>query len=185
MSAFFRPENSAFWKVRQRLGYRFVWRVCPFKVDLLLGKVKWQEFSGVIGVIALLVALIVITYWLFVRLKKMAAPEIGFFILFVFLRAIRFVMIRWSFPGSLITSDLFNPEKFASSTLNSSLGDLFLNELACTRALPVSVSDVSAHGDRALSAYAALGKRNPRRGIRPRCIVCIPLSFRCTPNHFQ
>jgi signal transduction histidine kinase len=105
--------------------------VCPFKVSVSsTGKIKLQELSGVVGVLALLVVLVIVTYWLFVKLKKISTPEIGFFVLFLFLRGIRFVMIRWSFPGSLITSDLFNPEKFASSTLNSSLGDLFLNELA-------------------------------------------------------
>lgn len=103
---------------------------CPFKVSFKSEEIFLQEASGVVGVVALFLALAVATYMLFDFLKQRTLPEIGFLILFVFLRGVRFVMIKFAFPSSLISSDLFNPEKFASSTLNSSLGDLFLNELA-------------------------------------------------------
>jgi two-component system, NtrC family, nitrogen regulation sensor histidine kinase NtrY len=103
---------------------------CPFRVSFDSQKILLHESSGIIAVVALLMALIILTYILFKYLKRLRYPEIGFLLLFVFLRGIRFVMIRLSFPTSLVSSDIFNPEKFASSTLNSSLGDLFLNELA-------------------------------------------------------
>jgi two-component system nitrogen regulation sensor histidine kinase NtrY len=103
---------------------------CPFRVVLESEKMFLQEASGVVGATALLLALAILTYILFGYLKKLPSPEIGFLLLFIFLRGIRFIMIRLSFPSSLVSSDIFNPEKFASSTLNSSLGDLFLNELA-------------------------------------------------------
>ncbi len=42
---------------------------------------------------------------------------------------IRAVMLSYDFPGSTLHSDIFNPQLYASSDLNHSLGDLFLNQL--------------------------------------------------------
>ncbi len=52
-----------------------------------------------------------------------------FVALFILLVGLRFAMVKLNFPSSLILSDLFNPQVFASSTLNASLGDLILNEV--------------------------------------------------------
>ena len=38
-------------------------------------------------------------------------------------------MVNLNFPADLVRSELFNPQVFASSTLNASLGDLILNEI--------------------------------------------------------
>ena len=38
-------------------------------------------------------------------------------------------MVSFDFPANLVRSDLFNPQVFAASRLNVSLGDLILNEI--------------------------------------------------------
>lgn len=43
--------------------------------------------------------------------------------------AMRILMVQLNFPGRWYVSKIFSPQEFASSTYNSSLGDLFLNSL--------------------------------------------------------
>ena len=42
---------------------------------------------------------------------------------------LRYGMVNLNFPADLVRSELFNPQVFASSRLNVSLGDLILNEI--------------------------------------------------------
>lgn len=57
-------------------------------------------------------------------------PEMGIpYLYFIFL-GIRTVMTGLDFPGTLINTPLFDPQIFRSSSLNASLGDLFINVVA-------------------------------------------------------
>lgn len=56
-------------------------------------------------------------------------PAIGFLALIISMIAIRALMIFMEFPAGLTDSALFDPKNFASSELNPSLGDLFLNSV--------------------------------------------------------
>ncbi|GJM28915.1 MAG: hypothetical protein DHS20C17_15500 [Cyclobacteriaceae bacterium] len=53
----------------------------------------------------------------------------AFFVLVLGLIAIRFGMLLFDFPGAILDFHIFNPQLYASSDLNRSLGDLFFNEL--------------------------------------------------------
>ena len=54
----------------------------------------------------------------------------GFLILIGALSLVRGLMIYFDFPSALVPLKLFDPQLYASSDLNHSLGDLLLNELA-------------------------------------------------------
>ena len=103
---------------------------CPFKIifiqDNLRAKENVQALAlGLFGVAIIL--LVVIVYEL---IRRIHIPEIGFVLLYGFLYGLRLLMIWLNYPNALYQSDLFNPQVFASSPLNASLGDLILNELA-------------------------------------------------------
>jgi len=102
---------------------------CPFKVSFLQQQLllheRLQQAAAVLISLSL-VLLIVVVYRLVGRLRY---AEVQFAILYGFFYALRVGMTRLNFPGAFIDSDLFNPQFFASSDLNASLGDLMLNEL--------------------------------------------------------
>lgn len=55
----------------------------------------------------------------------------GFALLVICLVFLRFLMLGFNFPNSILPADLFNGRFYASSIFNPSLGDLLLNALAC------------------------------------------------------
>ena len=61
---------------------------------------------------------------------KSLSHDLAFIILLTGLLLIRLGMIAISLPALYFPSDTFDPKKFASSSLNASLGDLLLNALA-------------------------------------------------------
>jgi two-component system, NtrC family, nitrogen regulation sensor histidine kinase NtrY len=63
-------------------------------------------------------------------LKGRLIPDLVLVIMLALLYGVRLIMTSFNFPGSFIDSELFNPLVFASSSLNASLGDLLLNEVA-------------------------------------------------------
>ena len=63
-------------------------------------------------------------------IRKIKYPALGFLVLYAFLYGLRLIMIKLNFPNSIYPADLFNPQFFASSPLNASIGDLLLNEIA-------------------------------------------------------
>ena len=103
---------------------------CPFKItflqDNLLVKENIQEAALIFFAVGIILAVLVAN----ALVKKIPIPEISFVLLYGFLYGLRLLMIRLNFPNALYPSDLFNPQVFASSPLNASLGDLILNELA-------------------------------------------------------
>ena len=62
-------------------------------------------------------------------IKKIPSPEIQLIALYAAFLVVRYGMVNFNFPADLVRSDLFNPQVFASSRLNVSLGDLMLNEI--------------------------------------------------------
>ncbi len=68
-------------------------------------------------------------FWIyaFVRSLRHNHPERGLLILGVSLTLLRAIMLFSDFPKGLLESDLFDSRYFASSAINPSLGDLFLN----------------------------------------------------------
>lgn len=57
-------------------------------------------------------------------------PWLGVFVLAGVLLGIRFFMINWDYPAVFTRLDVFNPQFYASSSINKSLADLLLNVLA-------------------------------------------------------
>ncbi len=57
-------------------------------------------------------------------------PEVAFGMMIVGWWAIRWAMTATGFPHDFVQSNLFDPQFFASSALNSSMGDLLINTLA-------------------------------------------------------
>ncbi|MEX2233401.1 MAG: ATP-binding protein [Cyclobacteriaceae bacterium] len=76
-----------------------------------------------------LISVLILVYILLTLIRN-RSPESGFvFLLLVFL-GLRWLMSYFQFPAALLNSEFFDPQIFASSSVNSSLGDLFLNVLA-------------------------------------------------------
>lgn len=105
---------------------------CIFRVSFLAADFPAHGHLRTVAIILIvlsLVALLVLVYqWLAIIRRK--SPEAGFVFLLITLLGVRWLMTFFQFPGSLVSSDFFDPQIFASSYINASLGDLFLNVLA-------------------------------------------------------
>ncbi|MBL0739741.1 sensor histidine kinase [Chryseolinea lacunae] len=102
---------------------------CPFKI----GFDSLEPFRNppkVVAIVLIAAAILLLVTLVYSLLDLLPYPEGAFLFLYGFLIGLRFLMIRFNFPNGLYATDLFNPKVFASSTLNASLGDLLLNELA-------------------------------------------------------
>lgn len=80
-----------------------------------------------------LVSGVFVFVWGLILLRNSVQQKLGydlaFVIYFLGLLGIRLTMIGLSIPALVLQSDLFDPRKFASSSLNASMGDLFLNSV--------------------------------------------------------
>jgi signal transduction histidine kinase len=86
----------------------------------------WCSFLlAVVSFFMLLLALALTIQWL----RRIGWYDVSFLVLLIVLLLFRLVMIRFNFPAVLGYSTLFDPQKFASSWLNVSLGDFLLNAL--------------------------------------------------------
>ena len=103
---------------------------CPFKVTFLQDNARVKENIQAIALVFLAIGIVLAVLIFHVLIKWIQVPEISFVLLYGFLYGLRLLMIRLNYPNALYPSDLFNPQVFASSPLNASLGDLVLNELA-------------------------------------------------------
>lgn len=88
----------------------------------------WNRISLLSWLLTLLV-LFLLAYRLFNRMTRFY-PAGGFVVLTGILVMVRVGMIALDFPARFTNSPLFDAGNFASSDLNPSLGDLFLNVLA-------------------------------------------------------
>ncbi|SKC86255.1 sensor histidine kinase [Ohtaekwangia koreensis] len=102
---------------------------CPFKVNILNEHLLFPERAAA-AVILLSIAVVLAIVLVYREARRIKYPEVGFIILYFFLLGLRTVMVGFNFPAAFVSSDLFNPQIFASSTLNASLADLVLNEAA-------------------------------------------------------
>ena len=103
---------------------------CPFRISFLPDDSPVHENIQFMTVMFFSIFIILLILIMERLVKRIPYPEVGFLALYGFLYGLRFLMITFNFPNTLYPSDLFNPQVFASSPLNASLGDLILNELA-------------------------------------------------------
>jgi signal transduction histidine kinase len=103
---------------------------CAFRIRFLPSTASAHPFAQALGSALVFTALVLATIVLFKRCRGSKYPEIGVPVLFIFFYAVRWIMVHVGVPEVHHPSWLFNPQVFASSTLNASLGDLVLNEIA-------------------------------------------------------
>ncbi len=96
-----------------------------FVVDAL--PFDWRSFAWALAAaILLIIAIVVVVQWA----KARGWLDVSFLLLLTLLVALRIAMIQLNFPAVLGQWSVFDPQKFASSWINVSLGDFFLNSLA-------------------------------------------------------
>lgn len=106
--------------------------VCYFKVNF--GKDYVQNRKALDYTIAtlILIGILLFVFWVYLQCKQLSKQNVekalGLFALTLI--AIRALMLYWDFPASWLSANLFDSRYFASSSINPSLGDLFLNLLA-------------------------------------------------------
>lgn len=111
---------------------------CLFKVSIA-GDLPSRKGFVVASVLLISIAIILLGVALYFVLDKLTRfSEFGIVILAAFLLGIRAVMVAFDFPGGLVYGTLFDPVIFRSSTINASLGDLFLN-IICLLAICIYI----------------------------------------------
>lgn len=103
---------------------------CVFRISFLQNELLTHQHTRAAAVALISISIILFVVLGFRYIKRIHSPEIQLVLLYILLAGIRYVMVALNFPAGLLSSDLFNPQVFASSMLNASLGDLILNELA-------------------------------------------------------
>jgi two-component system, NtrC family, nitrogen regulation sensor histidine kinase NtrY len=104
---------------------------CLFQIQLV-GDVATPSTLDVIAFIVLASALIFFVWLVYDVVKRWTAkfPETGIILLYLVFLGTRWVMLEVDFPSAFLDSPLFDPQVFASSALNASLGDLLINVIA-------------------------------------------------------
>ncbi|HYF67005.1 MAG TPA: HAMP domain-containing sensor histidine kinase [Ohtaekwangia sp.] len=103
---------------------------CPFKIGFSEGELKVHGVAKIFTLVSALFFLVFLLGFLFGVIRKFKSPDLGLVVLAGTLAALRVLMTSSDFPGALLPGNLFNPQVFAASALNASLGDLLLNVLA-------------------------------------------------------
>jgi two-component system nitrogen regulation sensor histidine kinase NtrY len=105
---------------------------CYFRISFLPQEIPTHFRTRLVAVIflsAALLLLVVMAYsWMPPFLSRFAELELVY--LFCIFRMLRYAMVQANFPNMFIHFGLFDPQVFAASSLNASLGDLVLNLLA-------------------------------------------------------
>lgn len=106
--------------------------ICAFRISFLAADFPANPGLRIVAIILISISLLAILYTAYLMLPQIRrrSPEGGFLFLFAVLLCIRWLMTFFQFPGALIQSDFFDPQIFASSYINASLGDMVLNVLA-------------------------------------------------------
>ncbi len=76
-----------------------------------------------------IVCFIIGIYFLLHQLYKTRKFELGFIVLLVAFVFLRIIMVNVDYPTGWIASSVFDPQYFASSIYNASIGNLFLNSI--------------------------------------------------------
>lgn len=105
---------------------------CLFKIQYDVGAVSTHKTQKTISVILITCSLIYffIMGAVLIRYCARRNADLTLFLLVGTLWLCRYAMTTLDFPGMLIRIPLFDPEYYASSYINRSMGDLLLNELA-------------------------------------------------------
>jgi two-component system, NtrC family, nitrogen regulation sensor histidine kinase NtrY len=104
---------------------------CFFRIEVMPDETADRGTGGWISFILIGLSVILFIAAVFEFLPAVTArfPELGFFYLTAAFFILRFGMVSSGFPGDYVSAPLFDPQVFASSTLNASLGDLLFNLL--------------------------------------------------------
>jgi two-component system, NtrC family, nitrogen regulation sensor histidine kinase NtrY len=102
---------------------------CPFKIDFVASELKIHSWARTLAFVFSLGVIALAIFLLMKQVRKLNTPDIGFVALAIALFALRVVMPLVEYPASLVPGALFDPQVFAASALNPSLGDLLLNEI--------------------------------------------------------
>lgn len=103
---------------------------CVFRISFIINELSLHRGVTTVAVIFISMSIILLMVLFFRYIKYIDSPEMQLLLLYVLLIGLRYLMVVLNFPAALVDADLFNPQIFASSTLNASLGDLVLNEIA-------------------------------------------------------
>ena len=105
---------------------------CVFRVSFLSDEFPAIENLRSMAIVLITVAIVCLLVAVYSALPviKSRTAEGGFVYLLAVFFLLRWLMTWFQFPGALVKSDFFDPQVFASSSFNASLGDLFLNILA-------------------------------------------------------
>lgn len=105
---------------------------CLFRMSFVTGQLPSNENLRAISVIlvTLSIAVFLLLVYTIIPVIRQRSAEWGFVYLLGAFLTLRAVMALCQFPRALIRSDYFDPQVFASSAFNASLGDLLLNILA-------------------------------------------------------
>jgi two-component system nitrogen regulation sensor histidine kinase NtrY len=107
---------------------------CLFRVEIPPDEITSHPALRKLAFFILLGSLVMYVLFVYSMLPILERKyrEIGFCFLLLMFWLVRFVMTYDGFPGNLIKSQLFDPQIFASSSVNASLGDLFINLITLT-----------------------------------------------------
>lgn len=105
---------------------------CYFKISMLPDELSANQQMKALAIALIAAALGGLVFLMLRELEKLGKrwPDIAFVAFVAGLWLLRYLMTLLDFPGGLIRFQLFDPQYFASSSLNRSLGDLLLNEIA-------------------------------------------------------
>ncbi len=90
---------------------------------------KRESWVSFLLISACMACILLLIREMHVLVRKMAGEDVSFVTIIVSLLFLRAGMEQISWPSLLLHSDLFDPRKFASSSINASMGDLFINAL--------------------------------------------------------
>ena len=102
---------------------------CYFRISILPDEPGANEQSRGMAIACIAAGIGGLFFFLWRRSELIGRtrPDLAFVMLLAGTWLIRFAMTQLDFPGRFIRFDLFDPQYFASSDLNRSLGDLLLN----------------------------------------------------------
>lgn len=102
---------------------------CLFRISFSGAAVQENEALRTISCILISVSLVFFAVVLYDRITRLTAriAELGVVLLYMAFLLLRWAMTSLSFPHAFIQHEVFDPQVFASSPINASLGDLFLN----------------------------------------------------------
>jgi signal transduction histidine kinase len=102
---------------------------CVFRISFLQNELPIHKKTKATALVLVSLSIIVLMAIIYRFVKKIPSPELQLVTLYLAAVGLRYGMVTFNFPAGFVSSDLFNPQVFASSTLNASLGDLLLNEI--------------------------------------------------------